>query len=124
MYIQKNSPINSPKFSYKSPTQEEDIAGNLVEVETKIVEETEWREHNEKEFQYLSNLLTNKVKRDDIDWSKLDFNIYNKEFYKKKHPKFSDEVCEILADCSKKKAHDERCLPLKIEKGNFKVSFD
>lgn len=124
MYIEKKTPTNSPKISYKLPILEEDIAGNLVEVETKIVEESEWKEHNDKEFEYLSNLLTNKVKRDDIDWSKLDFNIYNKEFYKKKHPKFSDEVCEILADCSKKKAHDGRLLPLKIEKGNFKVSFD
>lgn len=57
----------------------------------------------------------------------FDDNIYNEDYYRKKHGKaFPDEWYKIMADVSKKKFEDMRATALAMEKinGNFKVSFE
>lgn len=120
----QKTPINSPKISYKT-SYTQDLGGNIIEFQEEDISGQEFKTMNDKEeLNFISNLLTKKVERDDIDWDKLDYRIYNKNFYKKQHPKFSDEICEILARCSQQKIKDERNLPLKIEKKKITISFD
>jgi len=57
----------------------------------------------------------------------FDDNIFNEEYYRKKHGKtFPDEWYAIMAQVSKKKFDDMRNTAKSIEKinGEFKVSFD
>lgn len=57
----------------------------------------------------------------------FDDNIYNEDYYRKKHGKaFPDEWYKIMADVSKKKFEDMRAMALTMEKinGHFNVSFE
>jgi hypothetical protein len=94
----------------------------ICDVEDWVVYENE----NDPAFSHLAKVLLNKIpsNENDIDWDNLDYNLYNKNYYKKMHPKFSDEVCEILEKCSIKKTHDERNLPLKIEQKETIIKMD
>jgi len=111
MNIENNIIDISSNSSNDEPTHNNEIIESM----------SEWVSHSDNEMEQLAKLLTNKV-TDNIEWEKLDYNLYSKHHYKKQHPKFSDEVCEILANCSNVKTHDERNVPLKIEQKETIIS--
>ena len=87
--------------------EDEDLSNNNVE---NIIYDGGWKTDNE----VINNLVHSFIHYKDnfnIPTDKLDFGTYTKDFYKNKHPKFSDEICEVLAKCSKEKVRDERMKP-------------
>ena len=89
---------------------------SLEENTENIIYDGEWK----CDKKLIDNLIHSFIQYKDelnIPTDKLDFGTYTPDFYKKKHPKFSNEVCEILSKCSKEKIRDERMKPFeKIDK--------
>ena len=88
----------------------------MTEIIPKTLEETKKHNFAMKEksaWQELDteamNGIIQKINREDdeIDWDKFTYNnAYDYNYYKKKFPKFDDEVIEILVRTSGKTLHD------------------
>ena len=73
------------------------------------------------------DLVAFKDSTDKIEWDKIDYEIYGEDWYRSKFPHFPDEWYTLLVKASKEKFADLTKEPenrMKIEQGNFIVSFD
>ncbi len=73
------------------------------------------------------DLVAFKESTDKIEWDKIDYEIYGEDWYRTKFPHFPDEWYALLVKASKEKFADLTKEPdnrMKIEQGNFIVSFD
>ena len=111
---------NSPSDIPKEPVEFVKEADEFIEVEQEDTPENL--------FEALGRCGLFSKETDKIpDIVAFDDNIYNEDYYRKKHGKaFPDEWYKIMADVSKKKFADMRAMAIAMEKinGNFKVSFE
>ena len=88
-----------------------------------------WIEMSNEELQnQMSGLMDffDGTEYDNIDWSTLNFKIYDEEYYQEKYPGFDDKIYKILADSTKpeNKVKDERTAPLQIKHEEVTLKFD
>ncbi len=89
-----------------------------------------WIEHDEnnfaKMFEGLLDYCADEEEFDNLDWNTVNYKLYGADYYQEKFPGFSEEVYEILAKSTEEenKIIDNRTPPLKIQHGEFELSFD
>jgi len=89
-----------------------------------------WVEHNEsnfaKMFEGLLDYCADEEEFDNLDWNTVNYKVYGPDYYEEKFPGFPDEVYDILAKSTEEenKIIDNRTPPLKIQHGEFELSFD
>ena len=89
-----------------------------------------WVEHDEsnfaKMFEGLLDYCADEEEFDNLDWNTVNYKLYGADYYEEKFPGFSEEVYEILAKSTEEenKIIDNRTPPLKIQHGEFELSFD
>jgi len=89
-----------------------------------------WVEHDEsnfaKMFEGLLDYCADEEEFDNLDWNTVNYQVYGADYYEEKFPGFSEEVYEILAKSTEEenKVIDNRTPPLKIQHGEFELSFD
>ena len=89
-----------------------------------------WVEHDEsnfaKMFEGLLDYCADEEEFDNLDWNTVNYKVYGADYYEEKFPGFSEEVYEILAKSTEEenKVIDNRTPPLKIQHGEFELSFD
>ena len=88
---------------------------------------TSWVKMDEQDITNMFVDLVNfKDHTDKIDWNKIDYEIYGEDWYREKYPHFPDEWYALLVKASREKFADltkENDNKIKIEQGNFTVSF-
>ena len=90
---------------------------HLEELNKKMKEQAVWNDLDDNNF----NMILDKInsKNDNIDWSKLTYNnAFDFDYYKKKFPRFDDDIIEILVKTSNKSLHD---VFEKVEKKNISI---
>ena len=90
---------------------------------------TSWVQMGEQDVMNMFvDLVDFKDGTDKIDWEKIDYEIYGEDYYRMKFPHFPDEWYALLVQASKEKFKDltkeKDENSLKIEQGNFTVSFN
>ena len=89
-----------------------------------------WVEHDEnnftKMFDGLLDYCADEEEFDNLDWNTVNYKVYGPDYYEEKFPGFSEEVYEILAKSTEEenKVIDNRTPPLKIQHGEFELSFN
>lgn len=89
-----------------------------------------WVEHDDsnfaKMFEGLLDYCADEEEFDNLDWNTVNYKVYGADYYEEKFPGFSEEVYEILAKSTEEenKVIDNRTPPLKIQHGEFELSFD
>jgi len=89
-----------------------------------------WVDHDEsnfaKMFEGLLDYCADEEEFDNLDWNTVNYKMYGADYYEEKFPGFSEEVYEILAKSTEEenKIIDNRTPPLKIQHGEFELSFD
>jgi len=89
-----------------------------------------WVEHDEsnfaKMFEGLLDYCADEEEFDNLDWNTVNYKVYGPDYYEEKFPGFPDEVYDILAKSTEEenKIIDNRTPPLKIQHGEFELSFD
>jgi len=89
-----------------------------------------WVDHDEsnfaKMFEGLLDYCADEEEFDNLDWNTVNYKLYGADYYQEKFPGFSEEVYEILAKSTEEenKIIDNRTPPLKIQHGEFELSFD
>jgi len=89
-----------------------------------------WVEHNEsnfaKMFEGLLDYCADEEEFDNLDWNTVNYKVYGPDYYEEKFPGFPDEVYDILAKSTEEenKIIDNRTPPLKIQHGEFELSFE
>ena len=116
MDVSGNSPCDIPKESVEFVKQPDEFI------------KVEQEDTPENLFEALGRCGLFSKETDKIpDIVAFDDNIYNEDYYRKKHGKaFPNEWYKIMADVSKKKFEDMRAMALAMEKinGHFNVSFE
>ena len=98
----------------------EDIAGNIIDQEPEILEESGWNPMDIGDLcnmfgdyiVYADEQFANNFNKDDFDYE-----VFNQDYYAEKFPGFDDEVHEILARVSK-----EKVIDLRKKKDQFKIT--
>ena len=89
-----------------------------------------WVDHDDsnfaKMFEGLLDYCADEEEFDNLDWNTVNYKVYGADYYQEKFPGFSEEVYEILAKSTEEenKVIDNRTPPLKIQHGEFELSFD
>lgn len=89
-----------------------------------------WVDHDDsnfaKMFEGLLDYCADEEEFDNLDWNTVNYKIYGADYYEEKFPGFSEEVYEILAKSTEEenKIIDNRTPPLKIQHGEFELSFE
>ena len=89
-----------------------------------------WVDHDDsnfaKMFEGLLDYCADEEEFDNLDWNTVNYKVYGADYYEEKFPGFSEEVYEILAKSTEEenKVIDNRTPPLKIQHGEFELSFD
>ena len=89
-----------------------------------------WVDHDDsnfaKMFEGLLDYCADEEEFDNLDWNTVNYKMYGADYYEEKFPGFSEEVYEILAKSTEEenKVIDNRTPPLKIQHGEFELSFD
>lgn len=89
-----------------------------------------WVDHDDsnfaKMFEGLLDYCADEEEFDNLDWNTVNYKLYGADYYEEKFPGFSEEVYEILAKSTEEenKIIDNRTPPLKIQHGEFELSFD
>lgn len=89
-----------------------------------------WVEHDEnnfdKMFDGLLDYCADEEEYDNLDWNTVNYKVYGPDYYEEKFPGFPDEVYDILAKSTEEenKIIDNRTPPLKIQHGEFELSFE
>ena len=89
-----------------------------------------WVDHDDsnfaKLFEGLLDYCADEEEFDNLDWNTVNYKLYGADYYQEKFPGFSEEVYEILAKSTEEenKVIDNRTPPLKIQHGEFELSFD
>lgn len=89
-----------------------------------------WVDHDDsnfaKMFEGLLDYCADEEEFDNLDWNTVNYKMYGADYYEEKFPGFSEEVYEILAKSTEEqnKIIDNRTPPLKIQHGEFELSFD
>lgn len=89
-----------------------------------------WVDHDDsnfaKMFEGLLDYCADEEEFDNLDWNTVNYKLYGADYYQEKFPGFSEEVYEILAKSTEEenKIIDNRTPPLKIQHGEFELSFD
>ena len=90
---------------------------------------TSWVKMEEQDIMNMFVDLVNfKDDTEKIDWEKIDYEIYGEDWYRSKYPHFPDEWYALLVKASREKFKDltkeKGEDAIKIEQGNFTVSFN
>lgn len=90
---------------------------------------TSWVQMEEQDIMNMFVELSNfKEDTEKIDWEKIDYEIYGEDWYRSKYPHFPDEWYALLVKASREKFKDltkeKGEDAIKIEQGNFTVSFN
>ena len=89
-----------------------------------------WVDHDDsnfaKMFEGLLDYCADEEEFDNLDWNTVNYKMYGADYYEEKFPGFSEDVYEILAKSTEEenKVIDNRTPPLKIQHGEFELSFD
>ncbi len=89
-----------------------------------------WVDHDDsnfaKMFEGLLDYCADEEEYTNLNWNTVNYKIYGPDYYEEKFPGFSEEVYEILAKSTEEenKIIDNRTPPLKIQHGEFELSFD
>lgn len=91
--------------------------------------EPKWKELNEDDiemfYERVKGYLNENEEVDNIDWSRLNFDIVDADYYREKLPGFPDEFYELLAKSTNEenKIQDYRQLPLDIKREETTLHF-
>jgi hypothetical protein len=101
----------------------------ILTIDTRDGNKPEWVEIDEHELHIMFEGLYDYVEDgeiDNLDWSRLNFEIYDEEWYREKFPGFPDEWYSILVNSTKEenKVVDYRQHPLKIDRKEVVLKFD
>ena len=89
-----------------------------------------WVDHDDSNFakmvEGLLDYCAEEEEFDNLDWNTVNYKLYGADYYEEKFPGLSEEVYEILAKSTEEenKIIDNRTPPLKIQHGEFELSFD
>ena len=90
----------------KSSEHLEKTDNSISQFNDDMREKAIWHDLDDTEMNNVINKI-NTQSGDDIDWSKLTYNnAFDFDYYKKKFPRFDDEIIEILVKTSGKSLHD------------------
>jgi hypothetical protein len=90
---------------------------HLEELNKTMKEQAVWNDLDDNNFNTILDKINSK--NDNIDWSKLTYNnAFDFDYYKKKFPRFDDDIIEILVKTSGKSLHH---VFEKVEKKNISI---
>ena len=100
----------------------EEIESNEQKI---IIEEGDWYDIDETFILNLANSFVKYADENKIPFDNFDFTdeTNDREYYRTNFPKFSEDVIDILIDCSNMKIEDERKNILKKKHGEFIINF-
>jgi hypothetical protein len=77
----------------------------------------------------VENLMDKFIEYSDegnIEWDRFNYEIFDYNYYKKRFPKFDDDIIDILVKCSKTKMYDDTTTfqePKKYKEEDFTLTF-
>ena len=98
--LEKNSIISTEEISKINQSQ----INRLAKYEAQKVEFVNMTEND------VNDLLEKFITYSDygnIEWDRFNYEIFDYNYYKKRFPKFDDDIIEILVKCSTKKIYDD-----------------
>ena len=98
----------------------------LDEINKDAKEKSLWVNMDDDAIQDIVNSFSEYSDEMNIDWEKFDFREFDADYYKKRFPKFTDDIIDILVRCSNSKIYDDtRLLPIKedVKDEDFTVDF-
>ena len=125
--IEDTEEMRPPVLTRSLTVQDEDLK-NLPPLPDGALEGGAWTSMDELGLiDMFSELSAYKEGTGKVEWDKLDFEVYGEDYYRDKFPHFPDEFYPLMVRASKNKYEDlrkETTSGIKIEQGNFVVSFD
>ena len=99
----------------------------LDEINKEAKEKSIWINCDEDTIKDIVDSFSEYSDETNIEWNKFDFREFDEDYYRKRFPKFNDEIIDILVRCSNSKIYDDtRLTPIKeeVKEEDFTINFD